>query len=72
MARRARIRVSDFERRAGTRYTIDTVRKLERRYPDARFVWLMGADTVAEFHQWKALAQARGITPDCGDLPPRL
>lgn len=53
-ARRARIRVSDFERRSGTRYTIDTVQKLERRYPNARFVWLMGSDTVAEFHQWKA------------------
>lgn len=53
-ARRSRIRVSDFERRAGTRYTVDTVRKLERRYPNTRFVWLMGSDTVAEFHQWKA------------------
>ena len=53
MARRARIRVSDFEARAGTRYTIDTVRKLRRRYPKDRIIWLMGADTVAQFHQWK-------------------
>ena len=52
-ARRAPIRVSDFERRAGTRYTVDTVAKLQRRYPNFRFIWLMGADTVAEFHQWK-------------------
>lgn len=54
MARRARIRVSDFERRAGTRYTVDTVRKLENLHPNDRFIWLMGGDTVAEFHQWKA------------------
>ena len=54
MARRARIRVSDFERRADTRYTVDTVRKLENLYPNHRFIWLMGSDTVAEFHQWKA------------------
>ena len=53
MARRAPIKVSDFETRTGTRYTIDTVRALRRRYPKARFIWLMGADTVAQFHQWK-------------------
>ena len=23
------------------------------RYPDDRFIWLMGEDTVAQFHQWK-------------------
>lgn len=53
MARRSRIRVSDFERKAGTRYTVDTVKRLRRRYRNAEFIWLMGADTVAEFHQWK-------------------
>ena len=53
VARRSRIRVSDFERREGTRYTVDTVRALLRRYPDDRFIWLMGGDTVAQFHQWR-------------------
>ena len=53
MARHAPIRVSDFEVRAGTRYTIDTLRKIKRRYPGLQFIWLMGADTVAQFHQWK-------------------
>jgi nicotinate-nucleotide adenylyltransferase len=53
IARRARIRVSDFERQAGTRYTVDTVRALQQRYPRSRFIWLMGGDTVAQFHQWK-------------------
>ena len=53
MARRAPIRVKDFEARAGTRYTIDTLAKLQQRYPPHRFIWLMGADTVAQFHQWK-------------------
>src|SRR5688500_16493385 len=54
MARRAPIRASDFELRAGTRYTIDTVRELIRRHPRDCFIWLMGADTVAQFHHWKA------------------
>ena len=53
IARRAPIRVSDFERAAGTRYTIDTLTMLKRRYPGNQFIWLMGADTVAQFHQWK-------------------
>ncbi len=53
VARRAPIRVSDFEARAGTRFTIDTVRELLRRHPHDRFIWLMGADTVAQFHHWK-------------------
>ena len=58
MARRAPIRVSDFEARAGTRFTIDTLRKLQQHNPNTRFIWLMGADTVVQFHQWK---QWRGI-----------
>ena len=53
MARRSRICVSDFELSAGTRYTVDTVRALKSRHPDVRFIWLMGGDTVAQFHQWK-------------------
>lgn len=53
MARGTPIRVSDFERRAGTRYTADTLRALLRQFPQDRFIWLMGADTVAEFHRWR-------------------
>ena len=26
---------------------------LLRRYPRHRFIWLMGEDTVAQFHQWR-------------------
>lgn len=53
MARGTRIRVSDFEARAGTRYTVNTVAALARRYPKARFIWLMGADIPGEFHRWR-------------------
>ena len=53
VARHSRIRVSDIEARLGTRYTVDTVRKLQRYYPNRRFVWVMGADIVAEMHRWK-------------------
>jgi len=53
MARRSRIRVSDFEARIGTHYTVDTVTALARRWPRHDFVWLMGEDTLPEFHRWK-------------------
>jgi nicotinate-nucleotide adenylyltransferase len=53
MARRAPIRVSDFEASAGVRYTVDTVRLLRRRYPNDRFIWLLGSDTLPQFHRWK-------------------
>lgn len=52
-ARRAPIRVTAIERRLGTRYTIDTLRALVRRYPDTDFAWLMGADNLAQFHRWR-------------------
>lgn len=52
-ARRAPIRVSAIERELGTRYTIDSLRKLVRRWPKHRFIWLMGADNLAQFMRWK-------------------
>jgi nicotinate-nucleotide adenylyltransferase len=53
LARRAPIKVTAIERELGTRYTIDTVRKLKRRYPKRRFVWLMGSDNLAQLHRWR-------------------
>ena len=53
IARGARIRVSDFELRAGTRFSIDTVRRLKKRFSGHRFVWLMGGDTLPTFHKWR-------------------
>jgi nicotinate-nucleotide adenylyltransferase len=52
-ARRAPIRVSDFEQREGTRYTFDTVRRLKHRHPADRFIWLLGSDTLPNFHKWR-------------------
>src|SRR4051794_6278993 len=49
LARRSLIRVSDFEQREATRFTIHTVRRIKRRYPHHRFIWLLGSDTVPNF-----------------------
>ncbi len=53
MARHTPIRVSDIEHRLGTRYSIDTVRQLKRRFPQHRFIWLLGSDTLPNFHKWR-------------------
>ncbi len=53
VARHPRIRVSGIESRLGTRYTIDTVTALQRRFPRVRFVWLMGTDNLAQFGRWR-------------------
>src|SRR3954451_5380011 len=50
---RGRIKVSDFEQREGTRYTVDTVRALKMRHPEHRFIWLLGSDTLPNFHKWR-------------------
>lgn len=52
-ARRAPIRVTAIERELGTRFTVDTLRALVRRYPRRRFIWLMGSDNLAQFHRWR-------------------
>ncbi|MBA3669492.1 MAG: nicotinate-nucleotide adenylyltransferase [Sphingomonas sp.] len=52
-ARRAPIRVSDDETRLGTVYTVDTVRRLKALYPQHHFIWLLGSDTLPDFHKWR-------------------
>ena len=52
-ARHPRITVSGIEVELGTRYAVDTVTALVRRYPKLRFIWLMGADNLAQFHSWR-------------------
>jgi nicotinate-nucleotide adenylyltransferase len=62
-ARRAPIRPTAIEARLGTRYTVDTVRRLVRLYPDRRFIWLMGADNLAQFHRWRDWRRIARLVP---------
>ncbi len=52
-AHHPRIRVLDLETPLGTRYTADTITALQARYPRTTFVWLMGADNLAQIRHWK-------------------
>ncbi|WP_274532589.1 nicotinate-nucleotide adenylyltransferase [Devosia sp. Root685] len=48
-----RIRVTGFEAQKGFRYTWQTVQFLTQALADRRFVWIMGADSLADFHRWE-------------------
>ncbi|WP_164659522.1 nicotinate-nucleotide adenylyltransferase [Tropicibacter sp. Alg240-R139] len=47
-----RVEVTDIEAQIGTRVTADTLADMRRLYPGVRFVWLMGADNLAQLHRW--------------------
>jgi nicotinate-nucleotide adenylyltransferase len=48
-----RILATGIEAAFGTRYTVDTMRQLRRRFPAARFVWIMGADILTQLPHWR-------------------
>jgi nicotinate-nucleotide adenylyltransferase len=55
--------VSDLETALGSAYTIDTVRALKARFPRVKFVWIMGADSLATFHRWRGWTQIMREVP---------
>ncbi len=52
-AQHPRIDVTDFEAARPSPYTIETLKFLKRRAPSANFIWIMGADNLANFHFWR-------------------
>jgi nicotinate-nucleotide adenylyltransferase len=53
-----RFAVDDLElRRAGPSYTVDTLRELRARQPDAELFLLAGADLLAELPRWREPAE---------------
>jgi nicotinate-nucleotide adenylyltransferase len=57
------IRVTAIERELGTRYTVDTIEALRRRFPGREFVWLMGSDNLAQFHRWRDWRRIAALVP---------
>ena len=51
------------EREFGTRFTVDTLARIKRRWPKRRFVWLMGADNLAQLHRWKHWRRLARLMP---------
>lgn len=55
--------VTDIEARIGLRYTVDVLRRLKRLAPHARFVWIMGADNLRDFHRWRQWQAIAKLVP---------
>ncbi len=58
-----RTRVTPLEHDLGLTYTVDVVATLKRRAPRARFVWVMGADSLQNFHHWRNWQQLAELVP---------
>ncbi len=48
-----RVVASGIEADFHTRYTVDTMRLLLRRFPNVQFVWIMGADILEQLPHWR-------------------
>jgi nicotinate-nucleotide adenylyltransferase len=58
-----RTTVTGLEHQLGLRYTIDLLRRLKRSAPQARFIWIMGADNLRDFHRWKSWQAIAKLVP---------
>lgn len=65
VANHPRIHVSDIENALHTRYTVDTVARLQDHFSTTRFVWLMGSDNLRQFHRWKNWQKLFSLLPVC-------
>ena len=58
-----RIVATDIEAALGTRYTVDTLAALRRRFPRARFVFVIGADNLVQLPRWGGWTRIAAGTP---------
>ena len=64
LARPYSIKISDFERDQPRSYTAKTLKRLNRMHPNCNFVWLMGADNLAQipkWYQWRDIFNTRPV-----------
>lgn len=54
LAEDPRIKVTALEAAFHVRYTADTLALVRARNPGVDFVWVMGADNLAQFHRWQS------------------
>jgi nicotinate-nucleotide adenylyltransferase len=63
LASNRRIEVTDFETDLPSAYTYSTLAFLKSRSPLVRFVWIMGADNLAEMERWHRWREIFGLFP---------
>lgn len=63
IARHPRIRVLALEGRMGTRYTADTLLRLNALLSHSKFIWLMGADAFLDMPRWQEWTRIFSLAP---------
>lgn len=63
LGRHPRLAATDLESALGTRFTADTLIRLRLRFPHVRFVWLMGADNLAQMQRWSRWKRIFTVVP---------
>jgi nicotinate-nucleotide adenylyltransferase len=63
IVRDPRVAFTGFEAEIGARYTCDTIDYLHAHCPGVRFVWIMGADNLLQFHRWRRWRETARSTP---------
>src|SRR5918997_303056 len=58
-----RVVATGIEAELGTRYTVDTLALLRRRFPRARFALLLGADNLEQLPRWRRWREIARTTP---------
>lgn len=58
-----RIEVTGYEAAHDFRYTFDTLTHLLRATEGANFVWIMGADSLRDFHRWERWRDIAELVP---------
>lgn len=53
MAHDPRIRVTAFEKSLNSSYTAEVLARVKARNTGVRFIWIMGADNLRDFHRWQ-------------------
>jgi len=61
--RNRRILVTDIEAQLHTRFTVDTLRAVRRRFPQLHFVWLMGSDNLVQLTSWHEWQKIFAVMP---------
>ena len=57
------VTVSDIEAELLTRYSVDTIKSLIKKYPGVKFVWIMGADNLVQINRWQGWEQIFKLVP---------
>jgi nicotinate-nucleotide adenylyltransferase len=55
--------VKDYEKNLKSNFTIDLVKKITKKYPAYQFFWIMGSDSLINFHLWKDWQKIMQLTP---------